>query len=327
MSSQDELKPSRFVDRFPPAQAGLASLDHVEVEGDPRVLLAARADAALLLAGSHHRGHLAGLWAASITEWLLVRPPAPMLLARHGYPTRTVAWCVDGSVHAQSTGQVFGSLPWAGDVAVYLVAVDDGGTDVERSRDQAAASLPRGVVVLLWINMIMDGPAAIALGLDAAEPEVMTRPPRDPRAPLLPVRRLGVIGLNGAVMALGTLTVLAGGLAVLPRDQAVTLGFTTFVLFQVVGALVVRSSDLSVIHPRTLTNRALWLSLGFIVAVQVVVVGVPLAHGVFDTVSLTPLQWLVAATMTSLLLLVDESRKHLLRRSRSRTERGRAGRS
>jgi Ca2+-transporting ATPase len=173
---------------------------------------------------------------------------------------------------------------------------------------------PMTALQILWVNMIMDGPAAIALGMDPAEPEVMARPPRAARDQLLPLSRLGVIGLNGAVMAAGTLAVLAGGLAVLPTDQAVTLAFTTFVLFQVVSALTVRSPYLSVFHRRTLTNRNLWLALGFILVVQVVVVSVPLAQGVFATVSLTPPLWLVAAATACLLLVVDEARKAIVRR-------------
>ena len=140
-----DVKPSRLVPRRPPAEAVLASWDQVEVTGDPRVVLLGRSDAGLLVLGCHHRGHLAGLWAGSTTQWLLVHPPAPMLIARHGYPTRSVALCVDGSPHAQRALQAFWALPWAQDVAVHLVSVDDGSTDVERSLKVAGAALPAGI--------------------------------------------------------------------------------------------------------------------------------------------------------------------------------------
>lgn len=140
-----DFKPSRFVPRRPPHEAGLASWDHVEATGDPRAVLLRRSDAALLVLGCHHRSHLAGLWAGSTAEWLLVHPPAPMLLARHGYPTRSVAFCVDGGPHAHRALQAFWALPWARDVAVNLVSVDDGRTDVERSLKVASASLPAGM--------------------------------------------------------------------------------------------------------------------------------------------------------------------------------------
>ena len=140
-----DLKPSRFVPRRPPQETALGSWDHVEATGNPRVILLGRTDAELMVLGCHHRGHLAGLWAGSTTQWLLSHPPAPMLIARHGHPTRSVALCVDGSPHAHRALQVFWALPWAGDVAVSLVSVDDGFTDVERSLKVAGAALPAGI--------------------------------------------------------------------------------------------------------------------------------------------------------------------------------------
>ncbi len=137
-----DLKPSRFVRRRPPEEACLASWDRVEVEGDPRVALQARADASLLVVGRHHRRQLAGRWAASTTDWLLVDPPAPILIARHGHPTRSVVLCADGGAHTQRALQAFWALPWAGDVAVHVVSVDDGFTDVERSLKVACATVP-----------------------------------------------------------------------------------------------------------------------------------------------------------------------------------------
>lgn len=140
-----DLKASRYVQRTPPAEAGFASCSHVEVQGDPRVALHGHSDASLMVVGSHHQSHLAGLWAGSITEWLLVHPPAPMLIARHGYRTRSIALCVDGSPHSRRAMQAFWSLPWSSTVTVNLVSVDDGHTDVDQALKRAQAALPTGV--------------------------------------------------------------------------------------------------------------------------------------------------------------------------------------
>ena len=172
---------------------------------------------------------------------------------------------------------------------------------------------PLTAVQILWVNMIMDGPPAVALGMDPPGPAVMRRPPRAAHEHLLPLSRIGVIALNGTIMAVGTLAVLAYGVAALPPGEAATLTFTTFVLFQVVSALTVRSPDLSVFHARTLTNRSLWAALVVVVTLQVVVVTAPPVQAVFDTTSLSPEQWLLAAATASLLLLVDEARKLRLR--------------
>lgn len=145
LAGGSDLKPSRVVPRRPPQETALAVWDHVEVTGDPRVVLLGRSDAQLMVLGCHRRGHLAGLWVGSTTEWLLMHPPAPVLIARHGYPTRSVALCVDGSLHAQRALKAFWVLPWARDVELSLVSVDDGATDVERSLEVAGAALPAGV--------------------------------------------------------------------------------------------------------------------------------------------------------------------------------------
>ncbi|NUT93326.1 MAG: cation-translocating P-type ATPase, partial [Saccharothrix sp.] len=87
-------------------------------------------------------------------------------------------------------------------------------------------------LMLLWINVIADGPPALALGLEPARPSVMREPPRPPGAHILTGTRLARIAGIAAVMVAGTLLLFRYGL---DRDAATaqTLAFTTFVLFQV----------------------------------------------------------------------------------------------
>lgn len=133
---------SKAVPRRAPAETGFATVDHVERDGDPRTILHSRDDASLLVLGCHHRDHLAGMWAGSTTEWLLVRPRRPLAVVRHGHGTRTVAVCVDGSAHAQYALEAFLNLPWSSEVKVSLVSVSDGTTDVEAALAAARAAFP-----------------------------------------------------------------------------------------------------------------------------------------------------------------------------------------
>jgi nucleotide-binding universal stress UspA family protein len=132
------------VPRRPPAEAAFSEVVHLDLDGDPRSVLLGYAESPLLVVGSHRRGHLAGLLAGSTTEWLLVRPPAPLAIVLHGHQTRTAAVFVDGSTHAQYTLERFLALPWAGNVEVTLVAVDDGRTEVEGALAAARAAFPAG---------------------------------------------------------------------------------------------------------------------------------------------------------------------------------------
>lgn len=133
------VKDTPHVSRQPPTQAGFVHAEHVDVEGDPRLVISGRKDASLVVVGCHHRGHLAGLAAGSTTEWLLGRPLIPLVAARHGHRTRSVAVCVDGSPHSRRALETFLAVPWSSDVDIELVSVDDGATDVESSIATAAA--------------------------------------------------------------------------------------------------------------------------------------------------------------------------------------------
>ncbi len=67
--------------------------------------------------------------------------------------------------------------------------------------------LPLTAVQLLWINVIADGPPALALALDR-NPGVMTQPPRNPRAPLLDRLSLQFILVTGVVKAVVGVVIL-----------------------------------------------------------------------------------------------------------------------
>lgn len=176
-----------------------------------------------------------------------------------------------------------------------------------------AAGAPFTALQVLWVNIIMDGPPAMALGLDRPDTDVMERPPRPVGERILTPARLVRIVLAATVMAVGTLAVLvltpgdapAAGTATV----AGTLAFTTFVLFQVLNLLNVRSVDASVFSRATLTNGALWAALGAILVLQVAVVHVPALQGFFGTTALTAGQWATAAAVASSVLWVEEGRK------------------
>ena len=82
----------------------------------------------------------------------------------------------------------------------------------------------------------MDGPPALALGVDPAGDATMRRPPRSPDERVLGGARLWRALWAGAVMCGGTL----GVLAVVEGPRASTAAFTVFVLFQVAHALATR---------------------------------------------------------------------------------------
>jgi Ca2+-transporting ATPase len=171
---------------------------------------------------------------------------------------------------------------------------------------------PFTAIQILWINIIMDGPPAMSLGLEPARPGVMQEPPRDPSARILTNRRLLRLFSYGLTMAVGTLALFHHARP-MGADYALTLAFTTFVLFQFFNIFNARAEHGSAFNSQFLRNRYLWLSLAAVLALQVLVVHWGPAQAVFRTTDLALADWCLAALVASSVLVLEETRKLLLR--------------
>jgi Ca2+-transporting ATPase len=173
---------------------------------------------------------------------------------------------------------------------------------------------PFSPIQILWVNLIMDGPPGIALGIDPPGPAVMDRTPRSRREPVLTWRRVGVLLGYGLVMAAGTLGVLAG----VDQARATTAAFTTFVIFQAFNVFNVRSETDTVFWRHSLTNLRLWLAVAAVVGLQVAAVQLPVLQAVFDTTALRLQDWGLVTAAAASLIVLDEARKAVVRRATRR---------
>jgi Ca2+-transporting ATPase len=168
---------------------------------------------------------------------------------------------------------------------------------------------PFNPIQILWVALIMDGPPAVALALDHARPGIMAEPPRRAEAAMLTLRRLGKIWAFGATMAIGTIGVLYYGLQTASVEQAMTLAFTTFVLFQFFNVFNARAERGSSFNRHFFANRMLWTSLLGVLALQALAVHWGPAQAIFRTVDLTMPQWLIAIAVGASVLVLEEARK------------------
>jgi P-type Ca2+ transporter type 2C len=169
--------------------------------------------------------------------------------------------------------------------------------------------VPFTPIQVLWVNIIADGPPAMSLGVDPPAPGVMDRQPRVADAPILSVSRVGRLLFFAAVMAVGTL-----GLFVYARDTwgepvALTMAFTTFVLFQMVNAFNARTEHVSALSRYAFTNSKLWLAIGGVVVLQVLATTWGPMQSLFDTERLNPAQWGLCVAVALTVLLAEELRK------------------
>ena len=167
-------------------------------------------------------------------------------------------------------------------------------------------------IQILWIAIIMDGPPAISLALDAGRPGIMQESPRPRAAPILPLSRLTKIIAYGITMMVGTLSVLYYGLQTGSEQRALTMAFTTFVLFQVFNVFNARNERGSSFSAHMLDNAMLWLSLFAVVALQAAAVHWPPAKAVFGIGGMGYADWVIAVTVAGSILILEEGRKLLL---------------
>lgn len=172
--------------------------------------------------------------------------------------------------------------------------------------------LPLLPVQLLWVNISIDGPPALSLGLEPTRSgELMSKKPRGSGEPLISGGMLKDILLSGAIMAIATLGVFYFALNELEYSvsKAQTLAFTTFALFQVFNVMNCRSFEESAFKIGILSNKITIYSLLALGVSHVLILYVPLLQTIFGTVPLGAFDWLVSFVAASSIFVIYEGIK------------------
>lgn len=179
-------------------------------------------------------------------------------------------------------------------------------------------ALPLLATQILWINLVTDGPPALALGVDPADPGLMKKPPR-PREEGVITRGMWAGNLfTGVIMAIGTLFILdaslPGGLIEGSGSlrYAQTMAFTTVVFFSLFVVFNARSDKQSAFIG-LFSNKWLWGAVLLSLLLQVAVVHIPFLQQAFSTVSLSPGDWLLCTVVASSVLWLRELSKIVIR--------------
>ncbi|NJO45234.1 MAG: cation-translocating P-type ATPase [Oscillatoriales cyanobacterium RM2_1_1] len=140
---------------------------------------------------------------------------------------------------------------------------------------------------ILWMNLVTDGLPALALAMEPAEPQVMQRPPYNPRESIF-ARGLGLymvrIGLIFSILTI-ILMVLAYGesQATGHPDRWKTMVFTTLCLAQMGHALAVRSSTKLTIQMNPFSNPYLLSAVTLTTVLQLMLIYLPPLREFFGT--------------------------------------------
>uniref|UniRef100_A0A0N4ZTY8 Calcium-transporting ATPase n=1 Tax=Parastrongyloides trichosuri TaxID=131310 RepID=A0A0N4ZTY8_PARTI len=148
---------------------------------------------------------------------------------------------------------------------------------------------PLNPLQILLINIIMDGPPALSLGVEPVDNDIIKQKPRDVKEPLLNKDLIINILLSASIIVIGTMTVfymeMAADNIVTARDTTMT--FTCFVFFDMWNALSCRSSRKMIWEINLCRNLSFTLAVCGSVACVLAIVYVPLLQKMFLTESLS----------------------------------------
>lgn len=153
----------------------------------------------------------------------------------------------------------------------------------------AGFSAPFTALELLWINIIMDGPPALTLGLEPIRPDLLKHKPTRRNENIISKKMLLRIFVNGIfISVIFMLQHFKNFLGAAPEEEATVL-FTLFVLFQLFNAFNCRELDDTPMFKNLLKNK---LMLGVFLLV-LILQGIITQFGaaVFETVPLSAALW------------------------------------
>ena len=164
--------------------------------------------------------------------------------------------------------------------------------------------LPLLPLQILFLNLVTDVFPAFALAMGEGERDILKRPPRDPKEPILGRAQWLAIVLHGVALTAATFGALALGRLWLGLDEraAVTVTFLTLAFAQLWHVFNMRHPTSGLLHNEITRNPWIWAALALCAGILVTAAYVPsLSHmlhlvapdikmwGIVLAMSLTPL--------------------------------------
>ena len=176
--------------------------------------------------------------------------------------------------------------------------------------------IPLTAIQLLWLNLVTDGAPALALGTEPGDPDIMDRPPRPPKEPIInKYMQIGILVQTIAITAV-TLGAFAIGRFVDPEhiEFAETMAFVTLSISELFRAYTARSEFYPLLKIGLFKNKLMnWAVLGSLVLIMLVVY-VPFLQPIFNTAPLGLEQWVEILPLVLIPSVAAELTKSLIRK-------------
>ncbi|WP_416140780.1 cation-translocating P-type ATPase [Halomonas sp. HK25] len=179
----------------------------------------------------------------------------------------------------------------------------------------AGSTLPVTPLQALWVNMVVAVTLGLALAFEDAEPDIMTRQPRDPSASLLDLFLLWRVVFVSLLLLVGVFGMFSwlqaqGGSIELARTGAVNMLVMGSAAYLINSRFLLRST-LSIAG--LFGSRPVWGSIGTIVALQLAWTYLPFMQVIFASEGLSLGHWGVILAGSLAIYLIVEFEKRVLR--------------
>ena len=173
---------------------------------------------------------------------------------------------------------------------------------------------PLTALQILFINLVNDSLPAIALGLEAEEPQVMNRPPRDMNEGIFGGGLLGGIVVRGVLIGIATILAQFIGTRFHSPEVGSAMAFATLIVARTLQTFSARSNRQTVLQMGLFSNRAVLLA----VLVCFGLYGITVLPGVREVFNMPPAfgltQWAIAVGLSLCAVVVMEVVKVLRRK-------------
>jgi Ca2+-transporting ATPase len=177
-----------------------------------------------------------------------------------------------------------------------------------------ANGTPLTPLQILWVNMVIDIPIAVALGFDQPTGGLMERAPRPVGVPVLSAANWVRLCVQGFVMTVGALVAYQIGHSLEGAAVAGTMLLTALSLSHVAAGLLARDQRNTIFSRAALPGPTQLRRYGLALLAIILVTTIGILQKIFETVELSFSQWSICIGLAASLVVVEELIKLVIRR-------------
>ncbi len=197
---------------------------------------------------------------------------------------------------------------------IYLLSCNVSEILVVSIASLARAPLPLLPLQILFLNLVTDVFPALALGVGEGDPKIMSRPPRDPREPLLTRRNWTSVVSFGLLITLAVLAAFAIALLWFQETykDVVTVSFLTLAFAQLWHVFNMRDPRSGIFKNEITRNIYIWGALAICISLLLLAVFLPVFALVLHLTAPDYKEWLLIVGMSLVPLVIGQVFKRFL---------------